>query len=618
MTLDPRDRKSWQGLFEVFQPPTGYRLSAAVGTTFGLSLDAVVAALLAMSEADPETLAAEPVAGVMAATRLRSRVRILVHPGTISGSSHTGSNRFVALLDRMIIEVAPHSGLFHPKVWALRFEKLGHGRPSEPLFRGRLVVSSRNLGPSSSFELGIVLEGQPATKPENVSPASVDFAESLTAWLKAGSASVLPVEVRQLPSFIGGLELDIPREAHDGLRLRWQGGGGRQLVKALPERLKSVLVVSPFVQPDFVANLVSRTNELRLVSTREALDALDDASVASMEALAPSNGTPALYQVTDLQEPDDPDGAFIDSVHAKLLVADGDDGTSVTLVGSANATGPGWGLANPGNIEAMAEMRPGIDIDAFTAAFIRESKAKLHPWIAEYDRSARAEEDRESEMERALLRALRQAAALKFVMSYDTDAQDLRLSVQLPTRAQWLSERGCEYAVAPLLIADRPGAWTPLPELSAASRKFDCVPIDKVTAFVAIRASSVSPPLQRTRLSLATLRLSNDELDRRDDAIRREIIATADPGAVLSALVKGLAYLPADLGTERTLGPKQGHTLQQVLMDATLERLLQAVALQPDLVEEMRLLLGGLDGPFQQLCDDLEHVVRTVRSEAST
>jgi hypothetical protein len=130
MTLHPADRKSWQGLFELFQPPAGYRLSAAFGTSFGLSLDALLAALLALAEADPETLAAEPVAGVLAATRLRSRVRVLVHPGTISASGHAG-NRFVALLDRMIVEVDPPAGLFHPKVWALRFEKIGPGRSPE-------------------------------------------------------------------------------------------------------------------------------------------------------------------------------------------------------------------------------------------------------------------------------------------------------------------------------------------------------------------------------------------------------------------------------------------------------------------------------------------------------
>ena len=82
MTLDPRERKSWQGFLDLLQPPAGYRMSAALGTSFGLSIDALTAALLTMSDTDGEALAGEPVAGVMAITRLRSKVRVLVHPGT--------------------------------------------------------------------------------------------------------------------------------------------------------------------------------------------------------------------------------------------------------------------------------------------------------------------------------------------------------------------------------------------------------------------------------------------------------------------------------------------------------------------------------------------------------
>ena len=618
MTLDPRDRKSWHGLFDVFHPPSGYRLSAALGTSFGLSLDAFVAALLAMGDADPESLAGEPLAGVMAATRLGSRVRVLVHPGTISGPSQPGSNRFVALLDRMIIEVKPSAGLFHPKVWALRFEKVGYGRPAEPQFRGRLVVSSRNLGPSSSFELGTILDGQPARRATDASPFSIDVAEALTNWLTEGKRPV-PTAVQQLPAFVRSLQLDIPAEAADECRLRWQAGGRRQLAQALPERLKRVLVVSPFVQPDFVATLVARSDELQMVATREAIDALTEDTVSSMEKLAPRKGLPALYHVTDLQDPDDPEGGYIDGVHAKLVLAEEESGDSVTFVGSANATGPGWGLSGSGNVEAMVEMRPGMGIDRFVSAFIREGKAKLHPWIAEYDRSDRTDVVPELEMERLLLRALREAATLKFMMAYDGDAQELRLSVQLPARAQWLSEPGCEYFAAPLLLSNLPDAWTPLRDLSSAPRRFDSTPIERVTSFVAIRATSKNPPMERTRLALARLELSEDALDQRDDAIRHEIIASADPAAVLNALVKGLAFLPAaGTGTERAGRRNGGHTLQQVLADASLERLLQAVALQPELVHEMRQLFGSLEGPFRQLCDDLEHVVARVRSETTS
>src|SRR5262249_20985766 len=145
--------------------------------------------------------------------------------------------------------------------------------------------------------------------------------------------------------------------------------------------------------------------------------------------------------------------------------------------------------------------------------------------------------------ERSLLRALRQVATLAFGLNYDAAARRLRLSVASTGRAKWLSEPGWEFGVAPLLLTGHGDAWTPLPDLASKPREFDDVAIEKVPSFVAIRARSLNPPLERTRLALASLHMSEEELDQRDDAVRREIMATADPAAVLNALVQGLAHL---------------------------------------------------------------------------
>jgi hypothetical protein len=161
MNLNPENRKNWQGFLDLLQPPTGYRLRAAIGTTFGLSMDALVAALLSMCDADGEELASNPVAATMAITRMSPKVRLLVHPATVSGpSANVGSNRFLALLDRLIVEVQPKSGLFHPKVWALRFEHIGPPRGGKAAEIGRVLVGSRNLTSSTCFELGAAFEGR--------------------------------------------------------------------------------------------------------------------------------------------------------------------------------------------------------------------------------------------------------------------------------------------------------------------------------------------------------------------------------------------------------------------------------------------------------------------------
>src|SRR5688572_24164331 len=96
-----------------------------------------------MLDTDGENLARDPVAGVIAITRLRSSVRVLVHPATISNPNQAMPSRLIGLLDRFVGEVRPTVGLFHPKMWVLRFRKLeSDGKENEI---GRILICSRNL-----------------------------------------------------------------------------------------------------------------------------------------------------------------------------------------------------------------------------------------------------------------------------------------------------------------------------------------------------------------------------------------------------------------------------------------------------------------------------------------
>lgn len=247
MNLNPEDRKNWQGFLDLLQPPPGYRLAAALGTTFGLSMEALVAALLSMCDADGEELASNPVAATMAITRMSPKVRVLVHPATITGpSANAGPNRFVALLDRLVVQLQPTSGLFHPKVWAMRFEHIGAPKDGKPAELGRVLVGSRNLTGSTCFELGAMFEGTVADEGADASELGGDVARALREWLTATNVRY-PEAVWRLPRFIGRLAFDVPHEANASLRLRWQGGGRTPLADALPNRLQRAVVVAPFI-----------------------------------------------------------------------------------------------------------------------------------------------------------------------------------------------------------------------------------------------------------------------------------------------------------------------------------------------------------------------------------
>jgi hypothetical protein len=250
-----------------------------------------------------------------------------------------------------------------------------------------VLIGSRNLTRSTSFELGVVFEGTVASGGASASEIGADVAGALREWMSATGVH-FPEAVSGLPRFLRTLAFDLPHEASAALRLHWQGDGRRPLADALPNRLRRAMLVAPFIQPDFVTHLINRTETLCVVSLPESLDALPDDTIAMLDARATEQGSPVLYQVTSHGNPDD---SYIDGIHAKLLLTENARQQEATFVGSANATGPGWGIGGPANVEAMVEIRPGIGIDRFVAGFIRESKAKIHPWVSLYDRAAKAE-----------------------------------------------------------------------------------------------------------------------------------------------------------------------------------------------------------------------------------
>jgi hypothetical protein len=423
-----------------------------------------------------------------------------------------------------------------------------------------------------------------------------------------------------LPAFLRRLAIDTPHEASSELRLRWQGDGRKSLAALLPASLDRAVVVSPFVRPDFVSDILARTTQLHIVSTQDALDSLDDVTMTQLAERQRVQGAPVLYQVTDHG---DPDTGYIDGIHAKLLLAENDAGNSVTFVGSANATGPGWGTGGPSNVEAMAEIRPGIGLDRFIVGFIRESKTKVHPWIMEYDPSTRNEPDRLKEAERKVLAALREVAKMNLAIRYDSAKQVLtisRVSARAFASAKTAVSSGLQFELAPLLLNDRADAWRRIEELAKGDLEFTDVPIACLTAFLALRVRSLDPPIEKTRLVLASINVTEAELDRRDDAIREEIMANADPASVLNALIRGISYLGGSSPVDgKARGGRQNLAIRQLLGETSLEHLLQAVAIEPGLIREMRLLLGSCGGAsLLELCNRLENAVQHVRTETES
>ena len=629
-SLDPNEQSNWQGFFELMRPPSGYCLGAAIGTTFGLSLDALTATLLSMSGCDGESNEDNAVASLIAITKLSKKVRILTHPGMIRWDEHTNSNKLVALFDRLILEMDPAKngiGLFHPKVWVLRFEKVGKSRSGGPTQIGRVIVCSRNLNKSNSFEIASFFEGEstPSRKAKaKRHPFLIDVGKALTNWM--GCAKGTPPQCcLDLPLFLSKIDIAPRDSTKDGLRLRWQGQSQKGLATHLPSNISRALVVSPFIRHEFISMLLSRlapTGILEVVSTQRALSELNEDVKKKIQVQEKTQSRPVLYQVDELTDQEDEEGEPIKGIHAKMLLIEANQVTT-TYVGSANATSSGWGLHPNANTEAMVEMSPGLKIKSFVKAFIRPNKESTHPWIHEFDVETHREPDDGEEAQRTLALSLRDVAKLDFTMHYDQRCERLSISANrnaVSVRVKALRKEGVRVHLVPLMLKP----WIPLERLLDGRIHFENISLKDFSTFLRFRATfsksslNANGGVEMNRLLLARFEGAEKVLDERDEKVRESVLTDADPAAVMRAFLFGIVRLRPDSPQGKKSNPSRSDSIETWFdkNQFSIEQLLHAVAVEPARIIELKQLLVPImkdkSPKFVGLCGDIETALNKV------
>ena len=130
-------------LLDALRPPDGYELDRAIGTTFSLDLNTLLTAPLAFAMFDAETSEegnVDLIALLEATRRYADRIDIFCQAGRINVPRNYRG--VYSNIEASVHEaVAPKAGgLFHPKVWALRYTSRDGGQP-----QFRLLTLSRNL-----------------------------------------------------------------------------------------------------------------------------------------------------------------------------------------------------------------------------------------------------------------------------------------------------------------------------------------------------------------------------------------------------------------------------------------------------------------------------------------
>ena len=339
--LDPQSNRTLYT--EALTTPSGFRFDKAVALTYSLDLDTLLAIplhLLLYATGKPQTeLLQDRLALLDALRNTADRLSIFHQRGRILAPA--GKRVLYSLLeDSVFVASAPNGGVFHPKVWVLRFESLND---KVPLIR--LVVLSRNLTADLSWDVSLTVEGHPGTSLVAGNAGLVRLLRSLPD-LAPGLGRQRRSQLGSLADELAVTEWDLP-PGIDEFRLH---ALGLDRSSWTPPRSKRLLVISPFCSGTALERLAATTETpWALISRPEELGEIPGTARAAFKQCLVLRGE---AETEDGEEPQARWGENM-GLHAKLYLSDEPYRTRLTM-GSANATNAA--LVTGSNVEVLAEL----------------------------------------------------------------------------------------------------------------------------------------------------------------------------------------------------------------------------------------------------------------------
>lgn len=253
---------------ELLTPPPGMVLDSAIATTYTLdptTLLTVPLHLAWLSSGEDKALLSDGIRLFEALRRIGENLTVYTDRGRIHVPTQAHP---YSLLETMIVEVrAPGGGAFHPKIWVLRFVKPG----AETEISLRLGILSRNLTTDRSWDLALMLEGQPGREyiPANREIGEFirdlpTFATSKVPKAREAAATLLGDEVQRT-------QWDLPA-GWDEVTFHVLGRSRRAWT---PPPSKHMVIISPFLTAGALDALRKTTKSpIALVSRPDQLAAL--------------------------------------------------------------------------------------------------------------------------------------------------------------------------------------------------------------------------------------------------------------------------------------------------------------------------------------------------------
>lgn len=347
MTLTPETRVM---LTDALRPPAGYRVDVAVGTTYSLNLTALLLAPLSFALFDQGNAddigAVDPIRLLEAVRRHADHTTVFCQAGGIHVPGNYRS--ILTFVEDSVLEVMPpnEGAIFHPKIWAIRFENADGQRLH------RVVILSRNLTLDRSWDTALVLD-EDEDGAIDAAPAGA-FVAQLPALAVRPLDARRTAEIADLAASLARARLSAPSPFTGGELIPI--GISAERIWPFPTDGRRLLAISPFLTKGAVESIGRIATERTLVSRAEALElvgsrALEGWSVNVLQRLAEVDPQDDLADVSTVA----PDGFLEthDGLHAKTFVIDERGGQSTVVTGSANLTSPTWGT----NVEFDAVLR---------------------------------------------------------------------------------------------------------------------------------------------------------------------------------------------------------------------------------------------------------------------
>lgn len=469
--LQPDNRLT---LLDALRPPPGYTVDRAIGTTYSLDLQAMLTApaafalVQATASGEPDTAPIELLDSIRRHSR---RIVIFCQGGQIAPPAQT---RLLPFLEGSVVPVrAPGGGVFHPKVWVLRFISTT-GNPT----RYRLLVATRNLTFDRSWDTVLRLD-------EADDDADGYVLDQLPQFLnRLPDLAVQPIEPEQRKAISA-----IARELED-IRFAPPPGVVAMAFHAIgldaapswpfPAEARRIFVCSPFLDAPLLARLPHATEWSAVLSRPETMDGVGAAALASFDDRF------VLTADAQLAEDDESDTAWsvprddprwpLTGLHAKLFVIE-DRKEAQVFTGSANATTAAFAR----NVEALMELRgprAALGVDALLQA--PDGEVALRSLLLPY--TPQTEEGIEEPM--SALDLLRQAiGGLSFRGVVAPDGSD---AFRVRYEAQGAGDLSIPLRLRCWPVTLPPESARPLGRLDGALCAEFVVSFDHLTAFLAI------------------------------------------------------------------------------------------------------------------------------------